>query len=60
MRNVSCPFPAFPCPAHVQPAVAPMAAGVPLLLGMTLPLLGALCLLGRLLAARLVRNIKRT
>ena len=36
------------------------AAGVPLLLGMTLPLLGALCLLGRLLAARLVRNIKRT
>lgn len=35
------------------------AAGV-LLLGMTLPLLGALCLLGRLLAARLVRNIKRT
>ena len=36
-----------------------MAAGV-LLLGMTLPLLGALCLLGRLLAARLVRNIKRT
>ena len=59
MRNVSCPFPAFPCPAHVQPAVAPMAAGV-LLLGMTLPLLGALCLLGRLLAARLVRNIKRT
>lgn len=37
-----------------------MAAGVPLLLGMTLPLLGALCLLGRLLAARLVRNIKRT
>ena len=36
------------------------AAGVLLLLGMTLPLLGALCLLGRLLAARLVRNIKRT